>query len=351
MPAFRLAELAERLGLSYTGKGELLLTGPAGLEQATGEQLSFLASARYLEQASITAAGAVLTNQELATRLPASCAVLISADPYLAFARALELFHPAPQDARAGQHPTAVVDPEARVDASAWIGPHCIVEAEAEIGPRTRLVGNCIVYRGVKIGADCLLHGGCQVREACQIGDRVVLQNGAVIGAEGFGFAPDGKGGYRKIPQAGIVILEEDVEVGANSCIDRATMEATVVAAGSKLDNLVQLGHNVRIGRGTVIAAQTGVAGSTSIGNGVQLGGHVAVNGHIQLGDGVRVGGNSGVVSSQPAGAIVAGFPAIGHREFLRVSAAVPRLPELLRRLRRVERQLEQQPQNEESGR
>ncbi len=348
MPTFRLAELAERLGLKYTGDGERQITGPAGLEKATAEHLSFLANPRYQDLVTQTHAGAVLILEDVAPLLPTSCAALISNDPYLDFARALELFHPVPVDERHGSHASAVIDASAQVDPTAWIGPHCIVEADVVIGAHTRLIGNCVLYAGVQIGSHCLLHGGVQVREACRLGNRVVLQNGAVIGAEGFGFAPDGNGGYRKIPQAGIVILEDDVEVGANTCIDRATMEATVVAAGSKLDNLVQLGHNVRVGRGTVIAAQTGIAGSATIGAGVQLGGQVAVNGHIQLGDGVRVGGNSGVVSAQPAGAQVAGFPAVEVREFLRISAAMPKLPELLRRVKRLERSLNGGTQDKE---
>jgi UDP-3-O-[3-hydroxymyristoyl] glucosamine N-acyltransferase len=334
----RLRDLAARLEARLEGE-DRLLRGLAALDEAGPEQLGFLANPAYRERLAVTRAGAVILRAEDAGLRPAGCAALICEEPYLAFARAMQLFHPAQAEARRGIHPAAVVEPGAEVDPQAWIGPFVHLGAGCRVGRGTVVLAGCVLYEDVIVGEDCLLHGGCQLRPGTRVGDRVVLHNGVVLGAEGFGFAEDAAGAV-KIPQAGRVVIEDDVEIGANACVDRATLGETVIARGAKLDNLVHIGHNVRVGAGTRMAAQVGVAGSASIGAGCLVGGASAINGHIQVGDGARIGGRSGVIGSVPAGAVYAGFPARPHQDFLRQSGALSGLPEALRELRRLRRRI-----------
>jgi UDP-3-O-[3-hydroxymyristoyl] glucosamine N-acyltransferase len=343
MASFRLEELARELGARLLGDPERIISGPAPLDRAGASELGFLANPLYRSQVEKSAAGAILIRPEDHAALPPGGpdrAWLLHDKPYEAFARAMELFLPPARPRDAGIHGTAVVSPEARVHPECHIGPGVVIEAGARIGRGSVLLAGCMVYENAEIGEDCLLHSGCAVREGCRLGNRVVLQNGAVIGSEGFGFAPGADGRIRKIPQTGIVVLEDDVEVGANTCIDRATMGTTLVMAGSKLDNLVQVAHNVVIGAGCMVAALTGVAGSSRLGEGCVIGGHSAVSGHLRLGKGVTVGGFSGVTASAPDKAVLAGFPAVNHGNFLAQSAAVRKLPELRRTLRQLEERL-----------
>jgi UDP-3-O-[3-hydroxymyristoyl] glucosamine N-acyltransferase len=209
-----------------------------------------------------------------------------------------------------------------------------VVAEGGSIGARTCLIGNVYVGADAAVGADCLLYPGVYVGARCRLGDRVIVQAGAVIGADGFGYAP-GEGGYRKIPQIGIVIVGDDVEIGANACIDRATVGATRIGPGAKIDNLVQVAHNVAIGAGSALAAQSGVAGSTRLGKAVRLGGQAGLVGHVRIGDGASVGAQAGVIGDVKAGETVSGYPARPHREALRAEAALRRLPDLIKRLRR----------------
>jgi UDP-3-O-[3-hydroxymyristoyl] glucosamine N-acyltransferase len=215
-----------------------------------------------------------------------------------------------------------------------------VIEADAAIGDRTEVGPNVTIHAGARIGADCIIHSNVVVREHVRIGDRVILQNGAVIGADGFGFAPTGAGDYYKMIQSGTVILEDDVEIGANAAVDRATVGATIVRRGTKLDNLVQIGHGCTIGEDTVIAAQTGIAGSAKIGSRVMLGGQVGVAGHVAIEDGVIAAGKTGVVGNVRPGMTLAGYPHLPIPVWRKLWAALPRVPEALRRLRRVERAL-----------
>ncbi len=337
MSRFRLDRLAELLGARLEGDGALPVEGIASLEQAAAGQLSFLANPRYLELLARTRAGAVLLREEDLEHLPAGAAALVVRDPYLEFARALELYHPAPAYEQRGRHPSAVVDPDSDIHPETWIGPFVHIERGCVVGRGSRILAACTLYENVVLGEDCLLHGGCQIRENCRLGDRVVLQNGVVVGSEGFGFTPDGRGGLRKIPQTGDVILEDDVEIGANSCVDRATMGSTVVERGTKLDNLVQVAHNVRIGEHTVMAALSGIAGSSEVGRHCKIGGGVSISGHLRVGDRVQVGGRSAVIGSISDDRTVAGFPARDHGDFLKQGAALASLPDLLRKVRRLE--------------
>ncbi len=330
-----LAEIAERLGCELRGDGAIAIGAIRGLEEAGPGDLTFLANPKYAAQLAATRASAVI----VATRYPElPVATLRAENPYLCFARALELFH-APHRPPPGIHATAVVSPTARIAEPTSIGPYAVVGDDVVIGPGATIHPHVTIYPGVRIGRDFVAHAGVVVREHVRLGDRVVLQPGAVIGADGFGFAPSPTGAV-KIPQVGIVIVEDDVEIGANTTVDRATLEATIVRRGAKLDNLVMVAHNCEVGAHSFLAAQVGIAGSTKIGRGVQMGGQAGAAGHLTIGDGVQVAAQSGVPSSVKAGTVVGGYPAMEVGLWRRTSAALLRLPELLRRVRRLERRL-----------
>jgi UDP-3-O-[3-hydroxymyristoyl] glucosamine N-acyltransferase len=259
--------------------------------------------------------------------------MLRAKDPYLSFAQALELFHQ-PLKYPAAVHPTAVLHPSAKIGANAHIGPYVVIGENVEIGNGAVLLAHVVIYRDVKIGDNFFAHAHSVVRENCRIGNNVLLQNGVVIGGDGFGFAKDEQGRWHKIPQPAPVVIEDDVEIQANSCIDRASVGETRIARGVKIDNLVQVGHGSHIGEDALLCSQVGLAGSTEIGNKVILTGQVGVVGHCKVGDGAIVTPQSGVAHDIPAGALVSGAPAVDHRAWLKYSALLPRLPEIFRALR-----------------
>lgn len=332
----RLGDLASELGVELHGDPDVQLEGIAPLHLARAGSLSFVANPRYRSAASRSEASALLVTPDL-RELPGN--LLVTPNVYLALARALERFHPRERRA-AGVHPTAVVAGSAWVHASASIGPLCTV------GERTRIGAGTVLTAGIHVGDDCTIgegawfHPGVVIRERTEIGARVILQPGCVVGGDGFGFAPT-RDGWVKIPQVGNVVLEDDVELGANTTIDRGTLGETRIGRGAKLDNLVQIAHNVNVGPHCAFAAQVGIAGSTRVGTWVQLGGQVGVVGHITIGDRSRIGAQSGVPGDIPAGAEVTGRPPVPHRDFLRIKAAESSLPELRARVRALERQLE----------
>ncbi len=332
----KLAELAARLGCELRGDGELEILGVAGLDEAGSGDLSFLANPRYAEKLKLTRASAVVVAPGQEAGVPA----LVSDNPYLVFARAVALVRPLPRPAP-GLDPSARVDATAVVGEGVHVGALAVVGTGVRIGARSVLHPQVVLYDGVEVGEDCELHSGVQVRERCRLGSRVVVQNGAVIGADGFGFARDAAGRYHKFPQVGIVVIEDDVEIGALTAIDRAALGETRIGRGTKLDNLVQVGHSVTIGEDSVIAGQVGIAGSVRIGRGVTLAGQVGVAGHIELGDGVVATAQSGIPGSLEPGAVVSGSPSFENRAWRKSIAAFARLPELLRRLREVERKVE----------
>jgi UDP-3-O-[3-hydroxymyristoyl] glucosamine N-acyltransferase len=331
----KLRELAERLGYEVRGDGSVELARMAGIEEAGAGDLTFVASARYAARLASTRASAVILYTELETPLPS----LLTKNPYLAYARAAALLSPEPAPVP-GVHPSAQLDPSAQLGPGVHIGALAVIGPGARVGARSVVHPHVVLYRDAQVGEDCVLHAGSQVRERCRLGNRVVLQNGAVIGADGFGFAKDEAGRYHKIPQTGIVVIEDDVEIGALSAVDRAAMAETRIGAGSKIDNLVQVGHSVTVGRDTVLAGQVGIAGSTRIGSHVTLAGQVGVAGHLTVGDGVVATAQSGIPASVEPGALISGYPAIDNRAWLKASAAFPRVPELLRRVRELERRL-----------
>lgn len=332
----KLAELAERLGCELRGDGAVEVRRVAALEQAGPGDLSFVASRKYLVHAARTRASALIAAAEGTAAVP----LLLTPHPYLAFARAVALLHPQPRPAP-GVHPTAQVDPTASLGEGVHVGAGAVIGARVRVGAGSVIHPHVVLYDDAELGDECVLHSGAQVREGCRLGRRVILQNGAVIGSDGFGFARDGAGRYAKIPQVGVVVIEDDVEIGALTAVDRAALHETRIGRGSKLDNLVQIGHSVTIGPDTVLAAQVGIAGSTQVGRGVTLAGQVGVIGHIRLGDGVIATGQTGISGDLAPGAVVSGSPAIRNRDWLKASAVFARLPELQRRLRQLETEIE----------
>jgi UDP-3-O-[3-hydroxymyristoyl] glucosamine N-acyltransferase len=331
----KLRELAERLGCELRGDGEVEVAGVAGIDQAGPGDLTFLANPRYASRLADTRASAVI----LAPGHGAAVACLVTDQPYLAFARAVAILRP-PSRPAPGRHPSAQVDPTAVLGPDVHVGALAVVGPDVRVGARSTIHPHVVLYEGVEVGEDCVLHSGVQVRERCRLGNRVVVQNGAVIGGDGFGFARDEGGRYHKFPQVGTVVIEDDVEVGALSAVDRAALGETRIGRGTKLDNLVQVGHSVAIGEDSVLAGQVGIAGSTRIGSRVTLAGQVGVAGHLTIGDGAIATAQSGIPSSVDEGAVVSGYPAIDNRAWLRSAAVFARLPELQKRLREIERKL-----------
>jgi UDP-3-O-[3-hydroxymyristoyl] glucosamine N-acyltransferase len=330
-----LRELAARLGCTLRGDGGLDVRRVAGIDEAGPGDLTFVANPKYAARLANTQATAVILSPDLKTPL----ASLVCTNPYLTFARAAALLHP-PAHPAAGVHASAQVDPTAVLGAGVHVGALAVIGPRARVGARTVIHPQVVLYEDVEIGEDCVLHSAVQVREGCRIGHRVVVQNGAVIGGDGFGFAKDEEGRYEKIPQVGIVVVEDDVEIGALTAIDRAAMSETRIGKGTKIDNLVQIGHSVTVGRDTVLAGQVGVAGSSKIGSRVTLAGQVGVAGHLTIADGVIATAQTGIPNSVEAGATVSGYPAIDNRAWLKSSAVFAKLPELQKRLRELEKKV-----------
>jgi UDP-3-O-[3-hydroxymyristoyl] glucosamine N-acyltransferase len=330
----KLAAIASRLGATLAGPGEIEITGVAGIEDAGPGEITFVSNPRYAAAARTTRAGAVI----VAPDFPAiAAATLRCNNPYLTFARAIELFYQPPQYAP-GAHPTAVIHPTASLGARVHLGAYVVIDADAEIGEDSVLLPHVVVYRGARIGRRCLLHAHAVVREYCRVGDDAILQNGAVIGADGFGFAKDEAGEWHKIVQSGPAVLEDRVEVQANACVDRASVGQTRIARGTKLDNLVQVGHGCEVGEHSLLCAQVGLAGSSVLGRDVVLAGQVGVAGHCTLGDGVIATAQTGIPNSVEAGKTVSGYPAIDNRLWLRCSAVFSRLPGLAKSVRELAR-------------
>lgn len=332
----KLRELAERLECSLDGDGEVVVERVAGIEQAGPGDLTFVSNPRYLAALRTTKASAVIVGEDSA---PAPCAMLRSGNPYLSFARAIGMFsgedRPMP-----GIHPLTAIAADAQLGADVSIGPFVAIGEGARIGARVAIGPNVTIGRGVQIGDDCRLHAGVSIRERAILGRRVIVQDGAVIGSDGFGFARRADGSYEKIPQPGLVILEDDVEIGANTTIDRPAVGETRVRSGAKVDNLVQIGHGVAVGRNTLLCAQVGIAGSSTIGDDAVLAGQVGVAGHIAVGNRVTATAQTGIPNSVEAGTLVSGYPAIPNRDWLKASAIFKRLPELKKTISGLEARL-----------
>lgn len=332
----KLAEIALRLGCELRGDGNTEIAGMNSIEDAQPHEMTFVANKKYLAKLATTKAAAVIlapTDPDIT--LPS----LRTPNPYLAFARVLEWFYP-PYTPAVGIHPTAVIAATARVGASAYIGPYAVIDEHVVIGDHARIFAHVVIYPNVQIGHEFTAHAGAVVREGTKIGDRVVLQAGVVVGGDGFGYVPLPDGSAYKIPQTGTVTLADDVEIGANTTIDRAAMGATMIRRGAKLDNLVMIGHGCDIGEGALLAAQVGLSGSTKLEAGVRMGGQVGAAGHLTVGKNTMVAAQSGIPHDVSANSVIGGYPAVDIRSWRRYSAALPKLPELVRRIRRLEQAL-----------
>jgi UDP-3-O-[3-hydroxymyristoyl] glucosamine N-acyltransferase len=333
----KLSEIARRLGSQLDGDGEIEITGVAGIEDAQAGQLTFLANRKYAPAVKTTRASAIVIAKDAG---PQPLAALRSENPYLDFARAIELFYQPPRYAP-GIHPTAVVSPKAKIGEGAHIGPYCYVEDEVEIGRHAVLHSFVSIYRGAHIGDHFFAHSHTAVREFCRIGERVILQNGVIIGSDGFGFAKQANGRWYKMQQSGIAVIEDDVEIQAASCVDRATIGETRIGRGAKLDNFVQVGHACKVGEDTLLCGQVGLAGSTVVGDRCILAGQVGAAGHLEIGDGAILTAQSGVPNDVPAGKLFSGYPAMENKQWLKCVAAFNHLPELVRTVRELKSELE----------
>jgi UDP-3-O-[3-hydroxymyristoyl] glucosamine N-acyltransferase len=329
-----LAELAEQLGADLHGDGTVVVTGVRGIEEAGPSEITFVANPKYAGLARTTRAAAIL----VAPDFPETpTATLRLKNPYFAFAQALGLFYQPPQYLQ-GVHPTSVIDPTAVVGEAAHIGAYVVVGPHCRIGHHATLLPHVVLYPGVSVGDHFFAHAHAVVREGCVLGDHVTLENGAIVGADGFGFAKDNQGSWQKIPQSGPVRIGNHVDVQANACIDRATIGETEISDGAKIDNLVQIGHGSKVGKNTLVCAQAGLAGSSIVGANAILAGQTGVAGHCTMGDGVILTAQSGVSHDVPPGKMLSGSPAFDNRGWLRSTAIFQRLPDVLKRLNLLEK-------------
>ena len=333
----RLAEIAERLGCALAGDGGIEISGVSGMERAGPAELTFLANPKYAHRVRNTRAAAILASEPVTS---APIATLVSSNPYLDFARALALFYQPPVPPP-GIHPLAYVAASAEIGENASIGPFAYVGERVTIGRNAVLHPQVVVYEGAQIGDDFLAHSHAVVREFCRIGDRVILQNGVVVGGDGYGFAKRSDGTHFKIVQSGVTVIEDDVEIQTLTSVDRATVGETRVKRGAKIDSLVQVGHACVVGEDNIICAQTGLAGSSILEKNVLLAGQVGISGHLTIHDGAVIYAQSGIGGDVAPGAVMSGSPAFEAREWLRAITAFPKLPELLRTMRQLEKRLE----------
>jgi UDP-3-O-[3-hydroxymyristoyl] glucosamine N-acyltransferase len=330
-----LQDLAEYLGGTLQGDPSLAISGLGSLDDAVEGQITFLANPRYAAKVATTRASAVVLPPGGESH---GRAAIIVVSPYLAFAKLLTLFHVRRPEAR-GVMAGAFLGENVTLGDDVTVYPGAVVGSGVTIGSRCIIHPGAVLYDNVVIGDDTVIHANVSIREGCRVGSRVIIHNGTVIGADGFGYAPDGDGWY-KIPQVGIVIIEDDVEIGANSAVDRAALAVTRIGRGTKIDNLVQIAHNCQLGENCMIVSQVGIAGSARLGRHVTIGGQAGLAGHITIGDNVMVGGGSGVTGDVSAGSIISGLPAFPHRDWLRASMTYPKLPEMRKTILSLEKRL-----------
>jgi UDP-3-O-[3-hydroxymyristoyl] glucosamine N-acyltransferase len=333
----KISELAALTGARIEGPTDLDVRGAAGLDEAGEGQVTFLANPRYTPRVNTTRASAIYLSEDAAT--DRDIAILRVKDPYLAYTRALRIFHPKPQ-LEPHIHPSAVIDPSARVATNVAIGACAVIGRNVEIAEGVCVHPNVTVYDDVAIGRDSTIHSGVAIRERTVIGERVIIHNNSVIGCDGFGYAKDEEKRWLKIPQTGRVVIEDDVEIGAGTTIDRASVGESRIGRGTKLDNLVQIGHSCTVAEDSLLCAQVGLAGSSHIGSRVILAGQAGVAGHLKIGDDVVVTAKSATSHDIPAGKIISGIPAFDNKDWLRSTAAFRRLGEIQRSVRQLEKRL-----------
>ncbi|AFY59823.1 UDP-3-O-(3-hydroxymyristoyl)glucosamine N-acyltransferase [Synechococcus sp. PCC 6312] len=334
-----IVELAARLQAQLDPMTNLEILGVAPIDQAQESDITFLANPKYAHKLQDCQAGAILVNEDF--EAPAPCPLLRVKHPYLAFAQAIELFYP-PTPLPTQIHPTAVIGQNVRFGQDVAIGAYVVIGDNVVIGDRVTVHPHCVIYQGASLGDDTLLHSHVVIREQVKLGNQVIIQNGVVIGADGYGFVTLPNGQHHKIPQVGTVVIEDQVEIQANTTIDRATLGETRLGKGTKVDNLVQIAHNCTVGQHSLLCGQVGLAGSTQVGNHVVLAGQVGAAGHLSIGDGTMAGAKTGINNSLPAGSRVSGYPAMDHKLWLRMVAELKQLPQLIKRLRKLENQLSQ---------
>lgn len=330
-------EIAEKIGAEVSGDDTIELTRLAGIEDAQPGDLAFIANRRYLRYLDTTSASAVIVGTDVRSE---RVTLLRHPEPYFAFMKAVRIFHP-PRRYAPGIHPTAVIAKSAGIDSSAHIGPHVVVEPNVEIGSKTAVLAGSFIGENSRLGIECLIYPNVTIREASDIGDRVAIHSGSVIGSDGFGYAQAG-GKHHKILQVGHVVIEDDVEIGSNVTIDRATLGVTRIGRGTKIDNLVQIAHNVDIDEGCIIISQAGVSGSTKLGKYAILAGQVGLVGHIEIGDRTIVGAQSGVTKSVASGKTVSGSPARGIMQARKIDACLNKLPDALKQLKELDKKVDE---------
>jgi UDP-3-O-[3-hydroxymyristoyl] glucosamine N-acyltransferase len=332
----KLGDLAAQLGCQLEGDGEIEVAQVATIEDAGPGDITFLASMKYASSLANTRASAVIANADVAS---APCAIVRSPNPYLMFARATGLLNPQPRP-DAGVHHLALVAANVTLGDGVSIGPYAVIESGARIGSGCVLHAHVVIGRDATLGPDCRVHSRVSIRERVIVGARCVIQDGAVVGSDGFGFAHRDDGTHEKIPQVATVVIEDDVEIGANSTIDRPAVGETRIKAGTKIDNLVQIAHGVVVGTNSLLAAQVGIAGSTIIGNDVMLGGQVGVTGHVTVGDRVKASAKTGVTGNVPADAFITGYPHMENIDWRKAYAVFRRLPAMRKQVAELERRL-----------
>ena len=337
---FTAKQIAEFLGGTVDGNENAAVHTFAKIEEGVPGALSFLSNVKYTQYLYSTQSSIVLVNKDFQPEQPVSATLVRVDNAYESLAKLMSLYASL-KPGRSGISSLASVSEKAKIGQNVYIGPFSVVEDGAVIGDNTQIYPHVIVGEGASVGADCILYPHVTIYYGCKVGNRCILHAGSVIGADGFGFAPTPQG-YNKIPQIGIVQLEDDVEIGANTCIDRSTMGRTVIHKGVKLDNLIQVAHNVEIGENTVMSAQTGIAGSSKVGSWCMVGGQCGISGHITLGNKVNLAAKTGVISSLEDGSTMMGYPAIGYRNFLRSSLIYKDLPEISKTIRSLEKEIEE---------
>jgi UDP-3-O-[3-hydroxymyristoyl] glucosamine N-acyltransferase len=342
----KLDTICQVIGAQFPPDTENIeIRGVASLEDAGPDDISFLTNPKYEKHLAATSARVIIVSAE--TILSPPFIPLAVKDPYFAFLQVLELFNSRrPEDIARGVHSSAIVDPGAVLGKNVSLGPGAVIGAGVSIGDDTVVGPGTVIMKNSTVGSGCILYPNVTIMDGCTIGNRVILHAGVVIGADGFGFAPH-NGRFHKIPQIGTVCIEDEVEIGANSCVDRAAFGKTVVGKGTKIDNLVMVAHNVRIGSNTVIASQVGISGSTTVGNWVRMGGQAGLAGHLHVGDGAALGAQAGVTKDVPAGETVSGYPAKNHMQAMRLEAALRNLPELMKKVKLQEKRISELEQKE----
>ncbi len=339
----KLREIAAMLDAEIAGSGEVEILRVAKIEEARTGDITFIANPKYQKHLTTTNASAVIVAQDLDTGAGITPALVRVKDPYMAFLKVLQHFHPPVEPLPPGIHPTAVVASNATLGKDVRIGAYVVIGENVQVGDGSIVSHNVVVGDNVVIGNQCIIYPNITIYYGCRIGDRVIIHSGTTVGSDGFGFAPKPGGSYEKIPQLGIVVIEDDVEIGANCTIDRATLGETRICKGAKLDNLIQVAHNVVVGENTVIAAQAGISGSTKLGKSCMIGGQVGLTGHLEIADGTKIGAQSGVHRSiQKPGTTIFGYPAYPQREAFRIQASVTQLPDLLQTVRDLQKRIAQ---------